>query len=244
MKIVPSAEYSRYIPYAENIPFCRVFPLSVAEGRQSGCIYESENIVLIRHLNRFTFISGTPDETEIREIHELILSERLKFLCDDAYLAEKLSACGGVELVPRDIYSYPNDSAPEITPPEGCSLRRIDAEIFHAIKGDVVPTLYWKDYEEYSRNGCGVCVMHGNEPASWAFSSAVSGDECDIGIETAEAFRHRGLALAAAAAAIRDILPQKRPTWTCQRSNRGSARIAEKLGFVKCGECILIRKPL
>jgi len=84
--------------------------------------------------------------------------------------------------------------------------------------------------------------MHGNEPVSWAFSSAVSSNEVDIGIETAEAHRHRGLALAAAAALIKDILPEKCPAWTCQRSNLGSARVAERLGFVKRDECILIRK--
>ena len=86
--------------------------------------------------------------------------------------------------------------------------------------------------------------MHGNEAASWAFSSAVSSEEADIGIETAEKYRHCGLALAAAAAVIKDMLPDRRPTWTCQRSNLGSAHIAEKLGFVRSSEYMMIRKPL
>ena len=246
MKEIPVSEYSRFLPLTQNSTFCKVYPMSVTEGRQSGCIYtnESESVVLIRHRGNFTFIYGTPDEKDICEIHELILSENLKFLCQDKTLTEKLLHYGGIELVMRDAYCYPSDKAPEIKIPDGYSLRSIDEEHFNALTGIVVPSLYWKDYEEYSKNGIGICLMHGNEPASWAFSAASSSLECDIGIETAEVYRRRGLAFIAAAAAIRDMLPEKRPAWTCQRSNLGSARTAEKLGFIKCGEYFLIRKPL
>lgn len=244
MKEIPVSEHSRFLSCAESITFCRVFPLSVVEGRQSGCIYtnESESLILIRHKSNFTFMSGDHSEAELREIHELILYESLKFLCQKASIAQKLLQYGDVELVQRDIYSYPHEKAPEIGLPDGFALRRIDEELFIRLTGRVAPSVYWNSYEEYSKNGCGICVMHGNEPVSWAFSSAVSSDEVDIGIETAEAHRHRGLALAAAAALIKDILPEKCPAWTCQRSNLGSARVAERLGFVKCDECILIRK--
>ncbi|SHM91866.1 GNAT family N-acetyltransferase [Ruminococcus flavefaciens] len=246
MKKIPASEYSRFINTAQHIPFCKVYPLSVAEGTQSGCIYanESESLILIRHRGNFTFMSGTPNEAELREIHELILSEKLKFLCQDNSLAEKLMQYGDVELVPRDVYSYPHDKAPVINIPDGYTMRRIDEELFNKLTGIVIPSYYWKDYDEYRRNGIGICIMHGSEPASWAFSAASSSSECDIGIETAEAYRKHGLALAAAAAVIKEILPEKRPAWTCQRTNLGSARTAEKLGFVKCSDCILIRKPL
>ena len=84
--------------------------------------------------------------------------------------------------------------------------------------------------------------MYGSEPASWAFTAAVSSDEADIGVETAEAHRHRGLAYAASALLIKRLLPSGRPTWSCQQSNKGSARTAQKLGFVKYAECIMIKK--
>ena len=243
---VPVSEHSRFLSCAEKIPFCKVYPVSVAEGIQSGHIYTNKNetVILIRHKGNFTFICGTPDENDIRKIHGLIISEGLKFLCQDNTLADELLHYGGVELICRDIYSYPHDTAPEIILPDGYSLNKIDEALFYKLKGRVAPSVYWNDYEEYSENGMGVCIMHGSEPASWAFSSAVSSKEVDIGIETAEAYRQRGLAAAAAAALIKNMLPEKRPVWTCQRSNLGSARTAEKLGFVKCGECILIRKKL
>ena len=242
MKTVYANDYSRFINCAENIDICRVFPLSVAEKYQSGSIYETQNCILIRHRNNFTFISGKPADDEIKEIHELILSEKLKFMCNDNSLSQKLADMGGVELIPRDSYRFAANTAPEVHIPEGFELRNIDNELFDTITGAVAPSLYWDSFEQFSKYGTGVCIMNGNKAASWAFTSAVSRDEADIGIETAKVFQHRGLAYTAAAAVIHEILPYRRPTWTCQRSNPGSARTAEKLGFVKCGEYLLIRK--
>ncbi len=244
MKTINTNDFSKFVKYAEEIDICRVFPLSVVQKFQSGSIYTSENCILFRHKNNFTFLSGTPDENELREIHELILSEHLKFMCSDISSADRISQFGGVELIPRDFYSYPAETAPELHIPDGFTIRSIDRELFDSITGRVTPSLYWDDYEQFSKNGTGFCIMQGNEAASWAFTSAVSSEEADIGIETAEKYRHRGLALAAAAAVIKDMLPDRRPTWTCQRSNLGSARIAEKLGFVRSSEYMMIRKPL
>ena len=244
METTNTNDYGKFVKNAEEIDICRVFPLSVVQKYQSGSIYASGNCILFRHMNNFTFLSGTPDEKEIREIHGLILSESLKFMCSDSSLCDRLAQLGGVELITRDIYRYIPETAPEISIPEGFTLRSIDSELFDSITGRVPPSLYWDSCEQFRKNGIGFCIMHGNEAASWAFSSAVSSEEVDIGIETAENYRHRGLALAAAAAVIKEILPDRRPTWTCQRSNLGSARTAEKLGFVRSSECMLIRKPL
>ncbi|MCR4638007.1 GNAT family N-acetyltransferase [Ruminococcus sp.] len=242
MKTIFPDECSRFINCAETIDICRVFPLSVTEKYQSGSIYEAQNCILIRHKNNFTFISGKPDDDELKEIHELILTENLKLMCNDRSLSQKLADMGGVELIPRDIYRYAAKTPPDIHIPEGFCLRNIDSELFDSITGTVAPSLYWDSFEQFSKYGTGVCIMHGNEAASWAFSSAVSRDEADIGIETSKAYQQRGLAYTAAAAVIREILPYRQPTWSCQRSNLGSARTAEKLGFVKYSECLLIRR--
>lgn len=244
MKKIDTKKYSLYIPFAESIKICKVFPISVTKKYQSGIIYESENCILIRHKNNFTYLCGTPNDNEIREIHQLILSEKLKFMCNDNSLCQEIAALGRVELIPRDIYSYPVNNAPEVHIPECFSLKRIDRELFDSITGAVPPSLYWDNYEQFSHNGLGICIMREKEAASWAFSSAVSDEEVDIGIETAKSFQNRGLAYMAAAALIKEILPTRRPTWTCQRSNLGSSRTAEKLGFIKSGEYVLIRKPL
>ncbi|MBO4524800.1 MAG: GNAT family N-acetyltransferase [Ruminococcus sp.] len=244
MKTIDIDNFSRFIPSAESIKICTVFPISVTKKYQSGIIYKTENCILIRHKNNFTFLCGTPNDIEINEIHNLILSEMLKFMCNDNSLCQKIAKLGGVELIPRDIFIYAAGTAPEVHIPESFYLKNIDSELFNKITGRVAPSMYWDNFEQFRQNGLGVCLMHGNEAASWAFSSAVSDEEVDIGIETAQVFQNRGLAYMAAAALINEILPSRRPTWTCQRSNLGSSRTAEKLGFVKSGECILIRKPL
>ena len=242
MKVLQISEYSHFIKNARELPFGRVYPLSVAEGFQSGMIYSSENCVLFRHKYNYSYVWGTPDETQLRSIYELIINSGMKLMFADAHICSLFSEWGGVTLIPRNNYSYPHDSAPKFVLPEGFSVKDIDNGLFDRLKGRVAPSLFWDDSEQFSKYGKGICIMHGDEPASWAFTAGVSSEECDIGIETAESFRHRGLAYAAASALISEILPEKRPLWSCQQSNRGSARIAEKLGFVKTYEYIMIRK--
>ncbi|MBQ6252635.1 GNAT family N-acetyltransferase [Ruminococcus sp.] len=242
MKEIPTKEYRSYIAEAQSIAFCTVYPTAVAEGIQSGQIYKGSSCTVFRCHNGFTFVSGVPDSKDTAELHRLIINEGAKLLTDDDSLCKALSAMGGVTLFPRYNYSFRHDKAPVAELPDGYTLRSIDAELFDRLTGTVVPSMFWSDCKEFSANGKGICIMHGAEPASWAFTSAVSSTEADIGIETAEAHRHRGLAYAAAGAVIREVLPQRRPVWGCHQSNKGSAHTAEKLGFVRALPCTLIRK--
>ena len=139
MKTINTNDFSKFVKYAEEIDICRVFPLSVVQKYQSGSIYSSENCILFRHRNNFTFLSGTPDGNELREIHELILSENLKFMCSDPSLAERISQLGGVELIPRDIYRYNSETASEVGIPEEFTLRRIDGELLTASRAEFRP---------------------------------------------------------------------------------------------------------
>ncbi len=241
MKIIPQNEYSNYIHIADSISICRVYPMSVAEGIQSGHIYTGGDAVLFRHQNNFTFIAGTPDADFIDAIHDLIVNDGMKLICTDKTLCDILISRGGTAAIPRCNYVYPNTIAPKATLPDGYSFRNIDKNIFESVSGRVAPSLFWSSADQFLKNGMGVCVMFGSEVASWAFSSAVSRDECDIGIQTADAHRKKGLAKAAAAQLIGNILPNKRPTWSCQISNKGSAHTAESLGFKKCCEVVMIK---
>lgn len=244
MELISISEYRSFIPLAEKTGFGSVYPLSVAQGFQSGQIYRFGSCILFRHRSNFSFFTGTPGKEELRELHDLTVSEGLKLMCSDADICGRICSMGGLELIPRDNYSYPRDIAPDVKLHEGFSLQKIDEKLFGSITGRVSPSLYWRDYEEFRRSGTGICVMCGSEPVSWAFTSAVSSTEADIGIETSEPYRHRGLTAAAAAALIGEILPGRRPTWCCQRSNLGSSRTAKKLGFVNTSECILLRRSI
>ena len=244
MKLISKTAYSRFIPIAEKNSLCKVYPLSVAEGIQSGEIYtdSSESCVLIRHKNNFSFIIGLPGEAFLDEVFELVINDGMKLMCRDEDICGIFSKRSGIALLPRSFYTYTADTAPQAVSPEGYTARSIDGELFRRLEGRVAPEIFWKDHEEFRQSGRGICLMYGNEPASWAFTSAVSSTEADIGIETAEAHRRQGLALAAASLLIKELLPLKRPVWSCQQSNTGSAHTAERLGFVKYAECIMIKK--
>ena len=93
-----------------------------------------------------------------------------------------------------------------------------------------------------AKQGKGYCIMHGEEIAAWAFSAAVSSEEIDIGIETVESHRQKGLAVIIAAKMVEYTISQgKNPVWACYYKNMASQRIAEKLGYIKTGECNIIK---
>lgn len=85
--------------------------------------------------------------------------------------------------------------------------------------------------------------MCGKEVAAWAFSSAVSNNEIDIGIETDEKYQHKGFATAVSTAMIKYVLAQnKTPVWACHYKNIASSKLAERSGFDRTSECYVIKR--
>jgi RimJ/RimL family protein N-acetyltransferase len=125
--------------------------------------------------------------------------------------------------------------------PEGYEVRAIDG----ALLAD--PALHvpehirrwietnWGSHETFLRLGFGQCVLWGSEVVSWSVCDCVSGDECEIGIQTADAHRRRGLAAATAAAAVECALSKgyRAVGWHCDEDNVGSWKTAERVGFVQ-----------
>ncbi len=76
-----------------------------------------------------------------------------------------------------------------------------------------------------------------------AFSAAVSSDEIDIGVETHEDYRRKGLAVILAGRMCERTLEiKKRPVWAHSISNMGSMNTALKCGFVQDKINTVIRK--
>lgn len=65
-------------------------------------------------------------------------------------------------------------------------------EIF---SGKIVPSLFWRDGNDFLEKGKGYCITCDDDIASWAFSAAVSTKETDIGIETDCKYQQQGLGL-------------------------------------------------
>jgi RimJ/RimL family protein N-acetyltransferase len=71
-----------------------------------------------------------------------------------------------------------------------------------------------------------------NQPVSMAYSAYITHNQLELGIETSENHRGKGLALHTCSALIDYCLKyQYEPVWSCRFENAGSYRLAQKLGF-------------
>lgn len=118
-----------------------------------------------------------------------------------------------------------------LTAPSGWRARPATAADF-TLPGAVVPSGFWPDAPAFLAHGGGWVVTSRDTVGAIAFTSYRVADEVEIGIETAAAWRRRGLAAAAAAAMIEDLLARGlTPVWSCREDNVASLRLAVALGF-------------
>lgn len=114
---------------------------------------------------------------------------------------------------------------------------------FAYLSGTIVPSLFWINIKDFLAKGKGYCISCGDDIATWAFSAAVSSKEIDIGVETNPKYQQQGLGKIVAKKMIQYTIEQsKKPVWACHYKNDASAKMAEKLGFIKMSECSVIKK--
>ncbi len=110
---------------------------------------------------------------------------------------------------------------------------RLTPELFHEMKGSVIPSVFWDSEEDFLREGTAFCLLKNGRLASTAFSSFRFDDLLELGIETLPEFRGQGLAELVCAALIDYCLEHDlNPIWACRLENTGSFKLAQKLGFV------------
>lgn len=118
-------------------------------------------------------------------------------------------------------------------PPEGCTLREIDEEIFHLSKK--TPWMHdwtdqFADYDHYRRLGLGVVLIHSGEIVSGASTYTRYSRGIEIQIDTHKDHRGRGYASVTGASLMLMALDQGLyPSWDA--ANLTSLRLAEKLGY-------------
>ncbi len=230
----------------KNMDCCgAVYPLSVIQGYQQGSVTELEKSVLIWHYCGFAFLLGEPSETDIGRVFDMMKKakadgKRLVLFSEKKSLTDAFARLG-VNADKRYFYEFSKDRANDVLLPDGFEIKAIDADIIERLDGRIKPSFSWESSERFLEKGKGFCVMHGQTPAAWAFSAAVSDSEVDIGVETLESYRGKGLAAAAANEMIRYVLSVgKKPVWACHYGNIGSQKVAQKLGFEPAGECVTI----
>ena len=245
MKQIEQADFRHYLAAAKAASGDSVYPCSIAEGWQSGDIFTAGDAVLFWHYCGFAYLSGNPDVSFLDEITARFfraeLPRRFLLISADPEICGYFAEHAGTTAEER-VY-YRSDAAPELTPlPEGFSLRRIDAKLLPRITGHIVPSFSWETPQQFLANGFGYCVMQGETVAACAFSAAVTSDAVDIGVETAEEYRQRGLAKIAASAVMLETLAQgKTPVWAHHCANTGSMHTALALGFRQTLICRAIR---
>lgn len=246
---VEKEHYSKFIELAKANTCNTVYPMSVAEGFQQGDIFTDclvhPTFALFWHVSGFAYLTGKPDKEYLNDIYDLMVNKsgenprRFVLELKDEEVAGYFQNKKNVEEHPRyrfrlqekfgnsDIRMTCNEVLPD-----GYELKEVGAELLSQISGRIVPSLFWSSAEEFLEKGKGYCIVYGDEVAAVAFSAAVSSNQVDIGIETVEAHRRKGLAAVVAKKMIEYVKSiHKEPVWDCDASNTGSRCTAEKVGF-------------
>ncbi len=240
--------YSNYIKNAEECVASRVFPLSIAAGFQSGDIYaDDKGCVMFWHYCGFVFLTGNITDEVLEEIYNDFLtadtSRRFIIITDSEYVKTYYETRGNLQFEGRINYTHSSPIKPQELSDGSITVERITADNIGMIKGRIIPSSAWENEAQFLENGFGFVARQGDVFAGVAFSSAVSPDETDIGIETGEAFRHKGLASYLSYKMCEEIKARgKTPTWTHVLSNEGSRKTALRVGFEPVRRNIVIQK--
>ena len=247
----PSRVYSkRTDPARENMnnPYCafakqcsanRVYPLSIAQGFQDGNIFIDANkgvrAVLFWHYAGFAYLSGEITEALLDRIYRnYLLAERNRrfvLITGDTAAVRFFADKPGITIERRVEYRY-DKAPPETIGTCGYRIEAISDANLQKIRGRIIPSFAWSSEKQFLKNGFGYVAMDGDTVAAVAFSASVSTEEVDIGVETAEPYRRKGLAKALVDRMCRDIVSMgKKPVWAHAASNTGSMQTALSAGF-------------
>ncbi len=123
---------------------------------------------------------------------------------------------------------------------EGFKLQKIDKELMERTDLNNVEEIQqwtftesWSGKEDFLKNGFGFCIIKDKDIVSWSMTDHVFGDKCEIGIETDEDYRRKGMATGVVSACVEYCLSEgiHRIGWSCFDSNEASYSLAEKVGF-------------
>jgi len=106
------------------------------------------------------------------------------------------------------------------------------AAMFNSIQGAVAPSAFWRNETLFLQESTSFTVVIDGQPASTAFASYRHDQMLEIGIETNEKYRGKGLAYIACAILINYCIKNNlEPMWSCRLENAASVKLAKKLGF-------------
>ncbi len=249
MKKIDITDYAKYIEAAKKCTANRVYPLSIATGIQTGEIYEDNGKVLFWHYCGFAYISGGVAPDFLEEVYgEFLVADtkrRFFLITDSDFVTDYYKDRNSLQFDKR--IEYDHVSIPEISsvPDKEFTIERITEDNIGCVQGRIVPAFSWDNDNAFLERGSGYLAKTDTDFAAIAFSSAVSPEEVDIGVETAQAYRHHGLASYLAHRMCEEIIAQgKKPVWAHAETNEGSRKTALSAGFKSCKVNTVIHKTL
>jgi hypothetical protein len=240
--------YKEYIDAAKECTANRVYPLSIANGIQTGEIYtDGMGSVLFLHYCGFAYISGVVNPGFLEEIYqEFLVSDtdrRFLLITDSHFIIDYYKDRDLIQLDRRVEYNHIRVPEKPQIPDDRFLTERITADNIGYIQGRIIPSFSWQSADAFLERGFGYLVRKDSEFSAVAFTSAVSPEEVDIGVETAEAHRHHGLASYLAYRMCEEIIQQgRRPVWAHAETNAGSQKTALSVGFKPCRINTVIHK--
>ena len=250
MNKVNRTRYKEYIECANECRTNRVYPLSIVTGTQNGEIYtDGKGCVLFWHYCGFAYLSGNCSTDVLEEVYQEFLASdterRFLLITDSEFVLDYYSGRDLLLADKRIEYTHGGILEKPTVLDAGFVVERITADNIGVIQGKITPSFSWNDSDTFLRNGFGFIARSKEEGsfAAVAFSSAVSPEEVDIGVETAEAYRHYGLASNLAYRMCEEIIRQgRRPVWAHAETNTGSQKTALSVGFKPIGINTVIHK--
>ena len=250
MRKIDRSKYGECLDSAAKCAANRVYPISIAAGIQDGEIYSDDRgCLLFRHYCGFAYISGTVSPDVLEEIYQKFFvpetDRRFLLITDSDLVSDFYSDRELVRLDQR--IEYVHSGMPEKAPvlAAGFDLERITVGNYADIHGRIIPSFSWKSRDSFFENGFGFLARSREDGcfAAVAFSSGISPEEVDIGVETAEAYRHNGLASFLTYKMCEEITKQgKKPVWAHAETNTGSGKTAVSAGFRPFRVNTVIRK--
>jgi RimJ/RimL family protein N-acetyltransferase len=251
LETLPPERFGEILPLAEEAG--GTFPIirAVLEGMQPGRVFADPESKTAFVVNRFGFARLL--EADGRGEHDAqvealltasgpVLPSYLLWYDPPPRWQARLDASGdAVRRRERLRFAFRRERAPYLAEapscPEGFSIRAMDpALLTRADKfGLDLGGRFWPSAESFLGGALGVCVVRDEdgEIASLCYAAAVGGGSGEIDVVTDPQFRGLGLGTLAGQAFVRRCAAEGVvPAWDCFTYNEGSARLAEKLGFV------------
>ncbi|MCZ6681515.1 MAG: GNAT family N-acetyltransferase [Candidatus Poribacteria bacterium] len=124
------------------------------------------------------------------------------------------------------------DPVPDLSVPDGCELRPIDATWFERCRYRDYYAAYFGSVERTLEKGFGFCLVKEHQLLSEAFAGDAALGMIEIGTITGEPYRRRGYATFCCAQLIRECEARGyRTYWNCAKNNLASAGLARRMGY-------------